>query len=72
MIDLRSWQRDVDVDLDLKDHSTHQQLSSSPDCTMPNKPTTILQVWRCAVAALLVLGCAASAEDHEMVRPSLS
>ena len=36
--------------------------------TMPNKSTTLLQVWGRAVAVLLVLGCVASAEEYDMVR----
>ena len=40
---------------------------AAADCTISNRPATILQVWRYAVAILLVLGCAASAEEHQMV-----
>ena len=40
----------------------------SSDLTMPNKPTTVLQVWTSAVAVLLALRCIVSAQEYKMVR----
>ena len=47
---------------------THVLLDSVSTFTMPNKSTTLLQVWGRAVAVLLVLGCVASAEEYDLVR----